>query len=157
MCSSVFIVEDIESRQADVRDFFLTESNYRRRALRRCIACRTNGCPGRAARHRQRSRDSQYRDGFRPTPWPRSLLRMGHRGDLPLNRMGVAPSQTDCSKSAPSVLPLRGGPILRRTTAAGSGGGAKAIKLWRQAIALFLIAPIIAVCMAPPAPPAISL
>src|SRR6266566_8307188 len=34
MCSSVFIVEDIESRQADVRDFFLTESNYRCRAYR---------------------------------------------------------------------------------------------------------------------------
>jgi pimeloyl-ACP methyl ester carboxylesterase len=29
MCSGVFVVEDIESRQADVRDFFLTESNYR--------------------------------------------------------------------------------------------------------------------------------
>src|SRR5262249_44822764 len=27
MCSGVFIVENVESRQADVRDFFLTVSN----------------------------------------------------------------------------------------------------------------------------------
>jgi hypothetical protein len=27
-CSDVFLVEDIECRQADVRDFLLTESNY---------------------------------------------------------------------------------------------------------------------------------
>jgi hypothetical protein len=44
MCFGAFIVEDKESRQADIRDFFLTESNYRRGVLR-CIACRINGCP----------------------------------------------------------------------------------------------------------------
>ena len=83
MCSGVFVVEDIESRQADIRDFFLTESNYRCRVLRRCIACRTNGCLGCAARKRQRPSDSQYRYGFCPTPSLRSLLRVRHRGDLP--------------------------------------------------------------------------
>jgi hypothetical protein len=41
MCSSVFLVEDIESRQADVRDFLLSEDN-RCGVLRRYIANRTN-------------------------------------------------------------------------------------------------------------------
>jgi hypothetical protein len=41
MCSSVFLVEDIESRQADVRDFLLGE-DYRRGVLRRYISSRTN-------------------------------------------------------------------------------------------------------------------
>jgi hypothetical protein len=36
MCSSVFFVEDIESRQADVRDFLLSE-DYRSGVLRRTI------------------------------------------------------------------------------------------------------------------------
>ena len=123
MRSGVFVVEDIESRQADVRDFFLTESNYRWRVLHPCIACRTDSCPGRAARQRQRPSDSQYRYGFRPTPSLRSLLRVRHRGDLPYKIGWVwPPSQTHCSKSAPHVLPLRGRPIVRQTTAAGSGG-----------------------------------
>ena len=109
MCSGVFIVEDIESRQADVRDFFLTESNYRCRVLRRCIACWTNGCPRCAARQRQRPSDSQYRYGFRPTPSFRSLLRVRHSGDLPYKLRWGGPSQTDCSKSAPpALLPSRG-------------------------------------------------
>ena len=87
MCSSVFIVEDIESRQADVRDFFLTESNYRCRVLRRCIACRTNGCHG-CARQRQRPSDSQYRYGFRSTTSLRSLLRVQHGKTSHLNSDG---------------------------------------------------------------------
>ena len=37
MCCSVFLVEDIESRQADVRDFLLSEE-YRCGVLRRYIA-----------------------------------------------------------------------------------------------------------------------
>jgi len=73
MCSGVFVVEDIESRQADVRNFFFTKSNYRCRVLRRRIAWRTNGCPG-CARQRQRPSDSQYRYGFRPTPSLRSCF-----------------------------------------------------------------------------------
>jgi len=107
MCSGVFIVEDIESRETDVRDFFLTERNYRCRVLRRCIACRTNGCPGCAARQRQRPSDSQYRCGFRPTPSLRSLLRVRHGGDLPYKLGWGGPSQTDCSKSA-APAPSRG-------------------------------------------------
>jgi len=73
MCSGVFVVEDIESRQADVRNFFFTKSNYRCRVLRRRIAWRTIGCPG-CARQRQRPSDSQYRYGFRPTPSLRSCF-----------------------------------------------------------------------------------
>jgi hypothetical protein len=42
VCSDVFLVEDMESRQADVRDFFLIESNYRCGVLRRYIASWTN-------------------------------------------------------------------------------------------------------------------
>jgi len=83
MCSGGFLVEDIESRQTDVRDFFLTESNYRCGVLRRYILCRTNYCRGCVARQRQRPSDSQNRDGFRPTPSLRSLLRVRHGGDLP--------------------------------------------------------------------------
>jgi len=33
MCSGVFVVEHVESRQADVRNFFLAESNYGRDIL----------------------------------------------------------------------------------------------------------------------------
>jgi hypothetical protein len=45
-CSGVLFVEDIERRQADVRNFLLTESNF--------VRCRPNGCRGCAARQRQR-------------------------------------------------------------------------------------------------------
>jgi hypothetical protein len=50
MRADVLVVEDIESRQANVRDFFLIESNCR--ILRQRIAERTNGGSGRAARQR---------------------------------------------------------------------------------------------------------
>jgi hypothetical protein len=60
------VVKDIESRQTNVRDFFLIESNFLVR--HQSIARRTNGRSGRAARQRQRASDSQYRYGFRPTP-----------------------------------------------------------------------------------------
>jgi hypothetical protein len=79
MCFGVFIVEDIEGRQADIRNFFLIESNYRCGSLRRCIACRTNGCPGCTTRERQHPGNSQYRYGLLPPPSPRDLLRMRHR------------------------------------------------------------------------------
>ena len=39
-CSGVFLVEDIEGRQADVRDFLLGE-DYRRSFMSRYVACRT--------------------------------------------------------------------------------------------------------------------
>jgi hypothetical protein len=76
----VFVVKDIESRQTNVGDFFLIESNCRVR--RQSIAGRTNGCPGRAARQRQRPSDSQYRYSFRPTLSLRSSLAMRHGGGL---------------------------------------------------------------------------
>jgi hypothetical protein len=44
----------------------------------RCIACRTNGCPGCAGRQRQHPSDSQYRYGLPPPPSLRSLLRVRH-------------------------------------------------------------------------------
>jgi hypothetical protein len=55
MCSrGVFLVEDIEGRQADVEDFFLAESNYVTRCsvLRRYILCRADDCRGCAAPER---------------------------------------------------------------------------------------------------------
>jgi len=78
MCSGVFVVKDIESREDNVRDFFLIESNCR--VLRQCIAGRTNGCPGRVSSQRQRPSDSQYRYGFRPILSLRSSLVMRHGG-----------------------------------------------------------------------------
>ena len=43
--SDVFLIEDIERRQADVRDFLFTESDF--------VRCRPNGCSRCAAHHRQ--------------------------------------------------------------------------------------------------------
>ena len=54
-CSGHFLVEDKESRQADVRDFLLSE-DYRCGVLRRNTAGRDRG--GCAARQRQSSSDS---------------------------------------------------------------------------------------------------
>jgi hypothetical protein len=118
MWSGVFVVEDIESCQADVRDFFLTENNYRCGVLRRCIGCQTNGCPGCAARQRQRPSDSQYRCGFHPTPSLRSLPRVRHGGDLPYKLGWVwRPShiRLPCAPSRRGLWALRGpGPRLGR-------------------------------------------
>jgi ABC transporter substrate binding protein len=95
MRSGVFVVEDIESRQVDVRDFFLTESNYRWRVLYQCIACRTDSCPGRAARQRQRPSHPQYRYGFRLTLSLGSLLSVRHGGDLPYKLTSYGASVAD--------------------------------------------------------------
>jgi hypothetical protein len=70
------VVKDIKSRQTNVGDFFLIESNCRVR--RQSIARRTNGRSGRAARQRQRPSDSQYRYGFRPTLSLRISVAMRH-------------------------------------------------------------------------------
>src|SRR6516225_3650011 len=83
MRSVVFVVKDIESRQTNVGDFFLIESNCRVR--RQNIARRTNGRSGRAARQRQRPSDSQYRYGFRPTLSLRISLAMQHGGGFPFH------------------------------------------------------------------------
>jgi len=74
--SGVFLVVDVERRQADVEDFFLTErDDVTRGVVRlRCIRCRTNDRRGRAARQRQHPGGSQYRYGFLPMPSLRSLL-----------------------------------------------------------------------------------
>ena len=80
MRPGVFVVEDIESRQTNVGDFFLIESKCAVR--RRSIARRTNGRSGRAARQRQRPSDSQYRYRFRPTLSLRTSLAMRHGGGL---------------------------------------------------------------------------
>jgi hypothetical protein len=77
MCSGAFLVEDIESRQADVRDFLLSE-DYASGVLRRGIADRSDrsGC---ATRQRQCPGDSQRRNSSSlPTSCLRSLLRARH-------------------------------------------------------------------------------
>lgn len=53
--SGIFLVEDIERRQADVGDFLFAESNFVTRygGLQWYICCR-RGCGGCAACHRQR-------------------------------------------------------------------------------------------------------
>ena len=77
------MVKDIESRQTNVGDFFLVESNCRVRRQR--ITRRSNGRSGRAARQRQRPSDSQYRYGFRTTLSLRISLAMRHGRDLPFH------------------------------------------------------------------------
>src|SRR5215510_5209390 len=64
--SGVFLVEDVERPQADVGDFFLTESDLRRGGIpRRYFRGRHSGCGGCAARQRQRhADDSRYRYDF---------------------------------------------------------------------------------------------
>jgi hypothetical protein len=82
-CSGVFLVEDIESRQADVGNFLLAERNHRTRCdvLRGNIRHRRRGRS--AACHRQRHPgDSEHRQGFPHTLSLRSLLPMRHSGDL---------------------------------------------------------------------------
>jgi hypothetical protein len=82
-CSGVFLVEDIEGRQADVGNFLLAERNHRTRCdvLRGNIRHRRRGRS--AACHRQRHPgDSERRQGLPYTLSLRSLLRMRHSGDL---------------------------------------------------------------------------
>src|ERR1700756_2357167 len=83
MCFSAFVVKCVESRQTNVGDFFLRESNCRVR--RQSVARRTNGRSGRAARQRQRPSYSQYRYGFRPTLSLRISLAMRHGEGFPFH------------------------------------------------------------------------
>src|SRR5262244_3585011 len=56
--SGVFLVEDVERPQADVGDFFLTESDLGRGGIpRRYFRGRHSSCCGRAACQRQRHAD----------------------------------------------------------------------------------------------------
>jgi hypothetical protein len=80
-CSGGFLVEDVERRQADVGDLFLTErDDLRCRILRRHIRYRSGGrCGCSAARHRQgHPGDSQHRHGFTPTLSLRGALCLRH-------------------------------------------------------------------------------
>ena len=80
-CSGVLLVEDIERRQADVRDFLLTESDFVTRCgvPRRYIRCWPTGSRRCAARKSQRHpSDSQHRYGFPRTLSLRGVLRMRH-------------------------------------------------------------------------------
>src|SRR5712671_414890 len=76
----VFLVEDIEGRQAHVGNLFLAKRDrqrrqVRRRDIRRCDSRR--GCA--TARHRQgHSGKSQHGYGFTATFWFRSALRLRH-------------------------------------------------------------------------------
>ena len=77
--SDVFLVEDIERRQADVRDFLFTESDF--------VRCRPNGCSRCAAHHRQGQPGCpQQRHGACSTLPLRRFLRARHVGVLPYLR-----------------------------------------------------------------------
>jgi hypothetical protein len=90
-CSEVFLVEDMERRQADVENFFLTESKAlkRRRILRRYIRYRSAGrC---RPRHPRNSQDGY---SFIWTLPLRSALRLRHRRVLlyfPSNKCATSP------------------------------------------------------------------
>ena len=79
-CSGVFFVEYIERPQADVGDFFLTESDLRWGGIpRRYIRRRHSGCRGCAACQRQRHTDNpKHRYGFLRIFSLRSTFRLRH-------------------------------------------------------------------------------
>jgi hypothetical protein len=83
--SGVFLVEDVERPQADVGDFFLTESDLGRGGIpRRYFRGRHSGCGGCAARQRQRhADDSRYRYDFLWIFSLRNTLRLRHSRILP--------------------------------------------------------------------------
>jgi hypothetical protein len=78
----VFPIEDVERRQADVEDFFLTEDEF----VPRFDSPRGQICGGAgrlckwAARQRQKSSGPQDWYGFVPTLSLRSPLRVQHEG-----------------------------------------------------------------------------
>src|SRR5215831_4603790 len=83
--SGIFLVEDVERPQADVGDFFFTESDLGRGSIPRRYFCgRHSSCRGCAARQRQRhADDSNHRYGFLWIFSLRSTLRMRHSRVLP--------------------------------------------------------------------------
>jgi hypothetical protein len=83
--SGVFLVEDVECPQADVGDFFLTESDLGREGIpRRHIRGRHSGCCGCPARQRQGHTDNpNHRYGFLRIFSLRSTLRLRHSRVLP--------------------------------------------------------------------------
>jgi hypothetical protein len=75
-CTGVLFVEDVECRQANVRDFLFTESDF-------VTQYRPNGYCGCAARQRQRQPGGpQQRHGACSTLPLRSLFRVRHGGVL---------------------------------------------------------------------------
>src|SRR5262245_17349937 len=79
-CSDIFLVKDIERRQADIGNFLFAESSFVARCdvLRRHVRCGRLGC-GSAARQRQRQPGgSQQGYGTCSTLRLGSLLRVGH-------------------------------------------------------------------------------
>jgi len=80
----VFLVEDIEGRQAHVGDFFLAEKDFvrRREILRLYVGRRSAGGCGCSAHQRKgyagNSGNAQRRQGLPPTGSLRSLLRTRH-------------------------------------------------------------------------------
>jgi hypothetical protein len=84
-CAGIFFVEDIECRQANVRDLLLTQSNFvaHTRVPRQHIRCRSAGCRGCTACQRQRQPGGpQNRYDFAPalslrTSFSRTLLLLG--------------------------------------------------------------------------------
>ncbi len=80
-CRGVFLVEDVERRQADVGNLLLTEKDFvmRQGILRRYVRRRSAGRRGCSTRQRQRHPGySQHGYGFPPTVPFRSLLRTRH-------------------------------------------------------------------------------
>ena len=79
--SGVLLVEDIERRQADVRELLLTESDFVTRCgvPRPYVHCWPTGSGRCAGRKRQRNpSDSQHRYGFPRTLSLRGMVRMRH-------------------------------------------------------------------------------
>ena len=109
--SSVFLVEDVERPQADVGDFFLTESDLRWGGIpRRYIRRRHSGCRGCAACQRQRHTDNpKHRYGFLRIFSLRSTFRLRHSLSPPTPaseystpetlfvRFAHAPGKADCA------------------------------------------------------------
>jgi hypothetical protein len=123
MCFSAFVVKGVESRQTNVGDFFLRESNCRVR--RQSVARRTNGRSGRAARQRQRPSYSQYRYGC-PTLSLRISLAMRHGGGFPFHPHLNVPLYTNDGHKAVferwiGTCGAGGSPNVRITPKSGHG------------------------------------
>jgi hypothetical protein len=81
----VFLVENVECREADVGELFLTEEDFltRRGILGRCICCWSARRCGRSSYQRKgHPGDSKDREGLLQTRLLRRLLLLRHRRDL---------------------------------------------------------------------------
>jgi hypothetical protein len=79
-CSVAFFVEDVESRQANVWDFFLTERDLIAFRLRQINS--TGDCRGSARERQRQSSGPQHREGFAPALSLWNLFWLGHRCNL---------------------------------------------------------------------------